>query len=99
MSAPRVNQMRFLSSVAFARTPKLRFDIACSAADAMRYLLSTAAHRCPCAPQRRPDPDLGLCPARGKGHSDAASAGAAVTVTLPPAACTAAIAAAEAPET
>ena len=32
-------------------------------------------------------------PTRAKDHSDAASAGAIVTVTLPPAACTAAIAA------
>src|SRR5580693_5453629 len=35
ISAPRVNQMRCLSSVAFDRTPRLRLAASCSAADAM----------------------------------------------------------------
>src|SRR5258707_13769409 len=36
-SAPRVNQMRCLSSVALAKGPGLRLAGCCSAADAMRY--------------------------------------------------------------
>src|SRR5271166_2812898 len=35
ISAPTVNQMRCLSSVAFDRTPRLRLAASCSAADAM----------------------------------------------------------------
>src|SRR5579863_10418698 len=44
ISAPRVNQMRFLSSVALEKTPRLRFAASCSAAEAMERPSSVACY-------------------------------------------------------
>ena len=87
-SAPSVNQIRFLSSVALEKAPKLILEASCSAADAIwdlpgwTYLsglrLGSAASAA-APPWRRPSSIL--------------------TSTLPPAFSTAAIAALEAPAT
>src|SRR5690349_15709910 len=102
-SAPSVNQMRFLSSVAFDRTPRLRLAASCSAADAMR--VPPHGNGAPVAWDAAPQTLLNCCPhrsgARGS-HGQAqpsASAAGAVVVTVPPAASTAAMAAWLAPVT
>src|SRR3954469_2338201 len=107
--------MRFLSSVAFERTPRLRFAASCSAAEAMESPSSVAPHfpPAPTAAQvafhvnhhDRPPAAwvVGSSPtttSRERGQASAAgSAFATVVVTDPPAFCTASIAAADAPET
>src|SRR6266496_6483881 len=91
MSAPSVNQMRFLSSSALASAEKFRLAANCSAAETMRQLSSSAA---PFAQGRAPRglyrAQAAVSPVCGFGAS---------TVTEPPAFSTAATADFEAPAT
>src|SRR5215475_4787718 len=91
MSAPRVNQIRLLSSDALAKAPKLMLAASCSAADA---ILIHPTQRPPAtAQQRRYGEAAATAPFRPPFVP------LTRTITLPPAFSTAAIAFLEAPAT
>src|SRR5579859_224685 len=74
-SAARVNQMRFLSSVALEKTPRFMFAASCSAADAIPLLSRTRQNisrgRLPVRERPRPITLLRLTYYLGRGFGSA----------------------------
>src|SRR5262252_4034408 len=104
-SAPRVNQIRFLSSVAFENAERLMLAASCSAADAMdlfpgpKRAYSNLLRRDPVAAPYSSSAVLRFGRRLRFSGSAAGSSGLASRTTLPPAASTALTAASEAPAT
>src|ERR1700758_5356775 len=95
--------MRFLSSVALEKTPRLRFAASCSAAEAMKRPSSVAAlvHLSSAKRERSAlnEYRVRVLPAETQLASASLTSRTTVVVTDPPAFCTASIAAADAPDT